>query len=64
MQTTNKWTEYILTWLIKISGYSAIIFVGLIFYFLLHEGLPTLGEVTVANLFSARWYPIKGYFGL
>lgn len=64
MQTTNKWIEYILTWLIKISGYSAIIFVALIFYFLLHEGLPTLGEVSINNLFSARWYPIEDYFGL
>lgn len=60
----NKWTEFALNWLIKISGYSAIIFVGLIFFFLLREGLPTLGEVSIRNLLSPRWYPIEGYFGL
>lgn len=50
--------------LIKFSGYSAIIFVGLIFYFLLSEGLPTISEVPVAVLLRTKWYPIEGYFGL
>ncbi len=36
----------------------------LIFYFLLHEGLPTIGEISINNLFSIRWYPIEDYFGL
>jgi len=61
---TKSWNEFILDWLIKISGYSAIIFVALIFYFLLHEGLPTLSEVSVTNLLSLRWYPIEDYFGI
>src|SRR4030043_1030024 len=56
--------EFLLSWLIKLSGYSAIIFVGLIFFFLLREGLPTLGEVSIKNLLSLRWYPIEDYFGL
>ncbi len=61
----NKtWNEFVLNWLIKISGYSAIIFVALIFYFLLREGLPTLGDVSISNLLSLRWYPIEDYFGL
>ncbi|OGO11413.1 MAG: phosphate ABC transporter permease subunit PstC [Chloroflexi bacterium RBG_16_47_49] len=64
MNTTKKWNEFILTWLIKISGYSAIIFVAMIFYFLLREGLPTIGEASISNLFSRRWYPIEDYFGL
>lgn len=64
MHTTKNWNEFILTWLIKISGYSAILFVGLIFYFLLREGLPALGEVSIVNLFSTRWYPIEAYYGL
>jgi phosphate transport system permease protein len=64
METTNKWDEIILNRIIKISGYSAIIFVLMIFYFLLKEGLPTIGEVSFANLFSIRWYPIEEYFGL
>src|SRR4030066_2350748 len=64
MQMTKKWNEFFLNWLIKISGYSAIIFVAMIFYFLLREGLPTIGEVSIGNLFSVRWYPIENYFGL
>ncbi|MFO8037473.1 MAG: phosphate ABC transporter permease subunit PstC [Anaerolineales bacterium] len=56
--------ETIITRLIKISGYSAILFVGMIFYFLLREGLPTLGEVSITNLFSTRWYPIEAYYGI
>ncbi len=64
MGSSHKINEYFLTWLIKISGYSAIIFVLMIFYFLLQEGLPTLGQVSITNLFSSRWYPIEDYFGL
>ncbi len=56
--------EAIITRLIKLSGYSAIIFVGMIFYFLLREGMPTLNEVKITNLFSTRWYPIEAYFGI
>jgi phosphate transport system permease protein len=56
--------EMIITRLINIAGYSAIIFVGMIFYFLLREGLPTLNEVSVGNLVSNRWYPIEAYFGI
>jgi phosphate transport system permease protein len=64
MQTKTNWNEFFINWLIKISGYSAIIFVLMIFYFLLRAGLPTFGEVTLGNLLSARWYPIEDYFGL
>jgi len=64
MQSTKNINEYILTRLIRISGYSAIIFVLMIFYFLLREGLPTIGEVSFVNLISIRWYPIEDYFGL
>ena len=41
-----------------------MLFVALIFYFLLKEGLPALGEVKLSMLFSTRWYPIEGYFGI
>ncbi len=60
----KKWNEFVLDWVIKISGYSAIIFVALIFYFLLREGLPSLAEVPLSTLFSVRWYPIEAYYGL
>jgi phosphate transport system permease protein len=64
MDTSVKWTETLITVAIKVSGYSAIVFVIIIFIYLLNEGLPTLGEVSLSNLFSTRWYPIEDYFGL
>lgn len=56
--------EFIITRLIKAAGYSAIFFVGLIFFFLLREGLPTLREVEISSLLSTRWYPIEEYYGI
>jgi len=65
METARKnWKEHIITGFIKAAGYSAIFFVGLIFFFLMKEGLPTLGEVPLSNLLSTRWYPIEDYYGL
>jgi phosphate transport system permease protein len=65
VEKTLNWREYVITRLIKASGYSAIVFVLLIFFFLLREGLPALGEVPLSALLSARWYPIEdNYFGL
>lgn len=63
-KTSSLWWETAVTLVIKISGYSAIVFVALILLFLLIEGLPTLGEVSLSNLLSTRWYPIEEYFGL
>jgi phosphate transport system permease protein len=60
----NHWKEAIITALVRISGYSAILFVTLIFIFLLLEGLPALGKISPANLLSERWYPIEDFFGL
>ncbi|MEJ2486816.1 MAG: phosphate ABC transporter permease subunit PstC [Anaerolineales bacterium] len=56
--------EMLITFIIKASGYSAIFFVGIIFYFLLSQGLPTLKLVDLKSLFSVRWYPIEDYFGI
>ena len=56
--------EILITWIIRLTGYSSILFVTLIFFFLLREGLPALGDATLANLFSTTWYPIENYFGL
>lgn len=63
-QASINWREGIITRLIRVSGYSAIIFVALIFYFLMSEGLPALLEVPFKELFAARWYPIEDYYGL
>ena len=60
MEKTLNWREFIITRLIKASGYSAVVFVALIFFFLLREGLPALAEFPLSALFSIRWYPIEG----
>jgi len=64
MEKSLNRREYVITRLIKASGYSAILFVALIFFFLLREGLPTLGEVELKSLLGIRWYPIENHFGL
>jgi phosphate transport system permease protein len=64
MDKSLDWREYVITRAIKASGYSAVLFVGLIFLFLLKEGLPALVEVPLGNLLSTRWYPIEDYFGI
>ncbi|MCJ7717372.1 MAG: phosphate ABC transporter permease subunit PstC [Anaerolineales bacterium] len=64
MDTNTTRREYIITFLIKSAGYSAIVFVGMIFIFLLLEGLPAVQEVNISTLFSSRWYPIEDYFGI
>jgi phosphate transport system permease protein len=56
--------EAILTRGIKIAGFSSILFLLLIFAFLLREGIPALGEVSLKDLSSLRWYPIEKYFGI
>jgi phosphate transport system permease protein len=64
MEINVDWKDTLVTRLIRISGYSAIVFVLLIFYFLLRESLPTLSEVPVSSLFGQIWYPIENHFGL
>ncbi len=64
MEKSLNWREFVITRAIKASGYSAILFVALIFFFLLREGLPTLGEVDASSLLGIRWYPIEEYFGI
>ena len=64
MKKSHTWTETIITAVIKTCGYSAIVFVILIFFFLLREGVPTLAEVKLSELFSTRWYPIENHFGI
>ncbi len=63
MESIN-WKEYLITRMIKVCGYSAIIFVIMIFIFLLREGSATVIEIPPDALFSTRWYPIEDYFGI
>jgi phosphate transport system permease protein len=64
MEKSLNWREFVITRLIKASGYSAIVFVALIFFFLLREGIPTFAETSLASLLSLRWYPIEDHFGI
>jgi phosphate transport system permease protein len=64
MAKLQKWFEYLIEFLIRLCGYSTVLFVALIFLFLLREGLPALGEAPPSSLFGARWYPIEGLYGL
>jgi phosphate transport system permease protein len=49
--------------LIRAAGFSAILFVALIFLFLLKEGAPAFWESSLGNLFGQRWYPNEDLFG-
>jgi phosphate ABC transporter permease protein PstC len=56
--------DAIITGVIKITGYSSILFVSLIFLFLLLEGMPALQDVNLFSLFGPIWYPNENLFGL
>ncbi|MGB2965761.1 MAG: phosphate ABC transporter permease subunit PstC [Anaerolineales bacterium] len=64
MNNSQSKQEIIITTLIKIAGYSAIVFVGMIFFFLLLEGFPAVLKLRLETLLSTRWYPIEDYFGV
>ncbi|MBM3123707.1 MAG: phosphate ABC transporter permease subunit PstC [Chloroflexi bacterium] len=64
MDKSLTWREFVITRLIQACCYSAILFVLLIFFFLLREGLPALAEVELESLSNIRWYPIEEYFGI
>jgi phosphate transport system permease protein len=64
MKTNSGWREFAITKVIQVAGVSAIGIVLLIFFFLLREGLPALREVSMLTLFSTRWYPTEGLFGI
>ncbi len=56
--------EGIIETLIRIAGISAVVIIILIFFFLVREGAPTFTEIPLRDLFSRRWYPIEGMYGL
>jgi len=65
--TTNRvtrWKEFIIESLIRIAGVSAILIIGLIFFFLLREGISTFLDIPLRQLFGSRWYPIEGIYGM
>jgi phosphate transport system permease protein len=64
MKTRLASSEHAITLMIRISGYSSILFVALILFFLLREGLPAFSDVPLSSLLGTRWYPIESYFGI
>lgn len=56
--------ETIITILVRVSGYSSILFVSMILFFLVREGLPALGDAEIGSLFGTRWYPIESLYGI
>jgi phosphate transport system permease protein len=58
------WKETLATRVIQICGYSSILFVLLILYFLLSEGLPALWTAKFDSLMGTRWYPTEAFFGI
>lgn len=60
-----RWREQLIEGLIHLSGISAVLIIGLIFLFLLREGLPALLDIPLRQIFlSSRWYPIEEKFGI
>jgi phosphate transport system permease protein len=56
--------ELVITRLIQAAGLSSVLFVLMILFFLLANGLPALKDVSLSNLFSSIWYPIEEYYGI
>jgi len=59
-----RWREMVIEGFIWAAGISTIVIVGLIFLFLIREGLPTFLDIPLRQLFGRRWYPIEDMFGL
>ena len=53
------WTEPVIEWIIRLCGWSAILFVFSIFFFVFREAAPVLfGKLNLIEFFtSARWQP-------
>ncbi len=60
----SRWGELTIEGLIRIAGVSTIIIVGLIFFFLVREGIAAFLDIPLRQLFGSRWYPIEGIYGL
>lgn len=63
-KTSHRWGEWLIETTVRVAGVSTILIVALIFLFLLKEGIPTFLDIPLRQLFSSRWYPIEGLFGI
>lgn len=62
------WSEWPIEWLIRICGWSAILFVFAIFFFVFREAIPMIGKLNLVEFFSStNWRPdseIKPQYGI
>lgn len=63
-QKPAQQSERLIEGIIYVAGISAILLIGLIFFFLLREGVPAFVHVAPGELLASRWYPIEDKFGL
>lgn len=63
-QKAARNSDRVINAVIRISGYSSILFVTLILLFLLGEGLPALRFASLRDLFSNIWYPNEALYGI
>ncbi|HEX7556872.1 MAG TPA: phosphate ABC transporter permease subunit PstC [Leptolinea sp.] len=64
LRSMPVWRETLITRIIQACGYSSILFVLLILYFLLSEGVPALWTADINSLLGTRWYPTESFFGI
>lgn len=57
-------SELVVETLIRITGFSVIVIIALIFFFLLREGLPAFRQISIGQFFGSRWYPIDNQYGI
>jgi phosphate transport system permease protein len=62
-QARKRWIEFIIERLVWFAGISTILIVGLIFFFLLREGIPAFLDIPLRQLFGSRWYPVEQLYG-
>ncbi len=63
-QRAARASDKVINTVIRISGYSSILFVSLILLFLMGEGLPALRFASLRDLFSSIWYPNESLYGI
>ena len=56
-----SWRELVIEGLIRVAGVSTIFIVGLIFFFLVREGIPAFLDIPLRQLFAAAGIQLKAY---
>lgn len=62
--TPSRWREFAVEAIIRVTGFSTIGLVVVIFAFLLREGVPFFSQVELGNVAGRLWYPTFGLYGV